>query len=598
MISENEGIGNSGGVSSSDISVQRTNNNETRRYDKRYFCLYCKNPVTKLSKHLIAKHAEEDDIVKYMSEENKSSKTLLIEKMRHIGNHIHNTNVIETGKGELAVVYRPRDNQNIKVEDYGPCPHCYGYFPKNDLWRHNKHCKFSPNFPGRRNLVASSQMMLSSVKNDRSNTLSKIMSALKADQISRIAKSDPTILAYGERLSTKQGHDEEQFNHIRQKMREIARLLKKMRETSGHSSYTFDEFVYPENFKFIVKCCKEVAGFDSSTNTYATPSLALKLGGSVQKCLKLLISKALQTSNKELQDRAEALSKLFDYNWTEEVSSNALRTLNEGKRNARKGILPLANDVKLLSEYLRNEAATVSKRLQNEEYSENARKDWVHLSEISLAQTILFNRRRAGEVSKMTTEDFKKRALTNEENELDGGLSNFEKKLCKSFYRTEIVAKRGRTAPVLFPTKLKDTLELLLRKRTLISNPENKFLFPTQTTRSHIRGTDVMRMFASQCGAEQPERLRSTKLRKHIATMTQLFNLNENELDILANFLGHDIRVHREFYRLPEETIQVAKVSKLLLLMESGKITNPSMTSLDSIDIEEGTYYTYLAFMT
>lgn len=35
-------------------------------------------------------------------------------------------------------------------------------------------------------------------------------------------------------------------------------------------------------------------------------------------------------------------------------------------------------------------------------------------------------------------------------------------------------------------------------------------------------------------------------------------------------FLGHDIRVHREYYRLSENTIQLAIVSKLLLSLEKG----------------------------
>jgi hypothetical protein len=39
--------------------------------------------------------------------------------------------------------------------------------------------------------------------------------------------------------------------------------------------------------------------------------------------------------------------------------------------------------------------------------------------------------------------------------------------------------------------------------------------------------------------------------------MAQMLNLKENELDVLAGFLGHDIRIHREFYQLPEDTTQV-----------------------------------------
>ena len=85
----------------------------------------------------------------------------------------------------------------------------------------------------------------------------------------------------------------------------------------------------------------------------------------------------------------------------------------------------------------------------------------------------------------------------------------------------------------------------------------------------HIRGSDVMRVWSERVGARQPQLLRSTKLRKHIATVSQIVNLKENELDILAKFMGHDINIHREFYRLPEETLEVARVSKLLLALEN-----------------------------
>ena len=73
-----------------------------------------------------------------------------------------------------------------------------------------------------------------------------------------------------------------------------------------------------------------------------------------------------------------------------------------------------------------------------------------------------------------------------------------------------------------------------------------------------------------QVDLKQPENMTSTSFRNHVATMTQLVNLKDNELDIVAQFLGHDVRTHREYYRLPTSTVQVAKVTKLLLEMEKG----------------------------
>ena len=78
----------------------------------------------------------------------------------------------------------------------------------------------------------------------------------------------------------------------------------------------------------------------------------------------------------------------------------------------------------------------------------------------------------------MTIDDFRKTSLTNTDCELDGSLTKFEKALCRSLYRTEIIAKRGRIAPVIFPTQLKNNIDLLLKTRCLINNPGNSFLFP------------------------------------------------------------------------------------------------------------------------
>ncbi|KAI4802232.1 hypothetical protein KUCAC02_020084, partial [Chaenocephalus aceratus] len=104
---------------------------------------------------------------------------------------------------------------------------------------------------------------------------------------------------------------------------------------------------------------------------------------------------------------------------------------------------------------------------------------------------------------------------------------------------------------------------------------------------SFYRGQDCIRLFARQCGAKNPEYLRSTQLRKHVATLSQILNLKNNELDQLANFLGHDIRVHRDFYRLPEATIEIAKISKILLAMEKGSLAAYQGKSLDEIEIED-----------
>lgn len=53
----------------------------------------------------------------------------------------------------------------------------------------------------------------------------------------------------------------------------------------------------------------------------------------------------------------------------------------------------------------------------------------------------------------------------------------------------------------------------------------------------------------------------------------------------MAKHLGHNILVHRQYYRLQEDVVELSKVSKLLLMLDQGKIKDFVGKSLDDIDI-------------
>ena len=60
-------------------------------------------------------------------------------------------------------------------------------------------------------------------------------------------------------------------------------------------------------------------------------------------------------------------------------------------------------------------------------------------------------------------------------------------------------------------------------------------------------------------------------MRKYAATVAQLVDMNESEMGFLATHMGHDIHVHKEFYRLQESTIELAVVGNLLLAIDEGR---------------------------
>ncbi|PIK58106.1 hypothetical protein BSL78_04962 [Apostichopus japonicus] len=283
----------------------------------------------------------------------------------------------------------------------------------------------------------------------------------------------------------------------------------------------------------------------------------------------MLVSQALIEGNTTKETEARSVHTLLTENWDVEVSSHALRTIYQGKRNNPK-LLPLTSDVVLLTKYLKEESENSMNDLSAATSPEEVQNAWKKLSNVVLTQLMLFNRKRQGEISKLSVADYSN-IKKGSSHVLDAqALSKFEQDLVKVMWRVEIVGKRGRTVPVLITEEMKKVLDELVKLRSDVGvSSSNQFVFAVlEGSNHHIRGCDSLRTLSSLSGAQRPDLLRSTQLRKHIAVMSQVMALKENELDVLANFLGHDVRIHREFYRLPDPAIQVAKVSKLLVALE------------------------------
>lgn len=560
-------------------AAQTTNSASNRVYDKKYYCMFCDNTYSKLPRHLVSQHQNEKEVIAYIQAKDAATKRKLLTRIRNLGSHQHNESVIRSGKGKLSVKYRPCKQKT--EEDYAVCEHCFGYFSKRKLWQHVKSCELRVGKVEKHTRHIAKGKILMPSKSGCSEALHEILSVMVNDDVSRVVRSDRVILALGEKMLYKQGKQKKAY--LRNTLRELGRLLLALRSKSTGLT-ALEDYMIPSMFKTVVAAVREVSGFCGDKVNYETPTLAIKLGQSLCKVARILKAEALTTGNKKQREDAEAFLELHRIDWNTEVSANAYQSLVDDRKNKPKR-LPLSDDVRKLAVYLKTNIATLTAALEKETAN---RVLYKKLAKLVLSLLILFNRRRSGEVAAMTVRDFTlgDSAVLNS-NDLE--LSPLEKALCHKFKRVEIRGKRGRTVPILFTQATGAALDLLIDCRPLVSIPaDNDDVFQNPDGEGCLRGSDCLREASENCGAKHPDLLRSTKLRKHIATMTQIVNLEGNELDILAGFMGHDIRTHREFYRLPEETIQVAKVSKLLLLLESGqKLTGKTLSDIDVSELEE-----------
>ena len=146
---------------------------------------------------------------------------------------------------------------------------------------------------------------------------------------------------------------------------------------------------------------------------------------------------------------------------------------------------------------------------------------------------------------------------------------------------------------MLLTAELVVAIDELINNRNVIGvTTDNPYIFaaPTRNSKSHLRGNDCLAKILTNCNLQRPEGIKSTKLRKYVATVLQIIDLNKNELEWLARHMGHDVSVHRQYYRLQDSTLELAKVSKLLLAVDEGNAGNFSGKKLNEITLE-GKYF-------
>ena len=414
--------------------------------------------------------------------------------------------------------------------------------------RRGVHCPWKNTMEQCERRVVSRAKFLLPVPNNMKTQIWEILSHLREDAVKKAILNDTLILQYAQKLTMKHGCNSNRHEHVRCKVRELGHLLVQLKEE--HKMHSIADALDPKQFKDLVSSVHKICGFCCDTTTYSSPSLALKLGHTLKKCAVMLILEALQTTSKEREENSTAFIRLYDIEWADQISSKALKTLHDMGLN-KVTILPLADDIAKITHCLSEKAAEATKQLQLSKSDACSHTAWCTLSEVTLAQVILFNRHELGEVSKMTTDDCKKASNGDVHSDMMEHLSELEKRLCNMLTRVQVVGKCGTHVPIPLTSSFNNASQIIVNKRTMNGVPDsNQFVFAKTSSDKHLRGSDVICKYADDCGAKWPQALCGLALRKHIATLSQVLNLKDNEMDVLAQFMGHNIKVHRDYYRV------------------------------------------------
>lgn len=135
--------------------------------------------------------------------------------------------------------------------------------------------------------------------------------------------------------------------------------------------------------------------------------------------------------------------------------------LSDGKYN-KPSTLPFTEDVKILHRYLEETAEGAFCSFKEKATSQNYTQ--LSVTFVTIAQIIVFNRRRAGKVSEVSLRSIHERDNSKHHEDVAMGLLLTEQRLCNYFGQIEIMRKRSRDVAVLLTPSMVDALSLLAGK--------------------------------------------------------------------------------------------------------------------------------------
>ncbi|XP_045477756.1 uncharacterized protein LOC123682945 [Harmonia axyridis] len=550
-----------------------------RKGDKKAnFCFYCHTKQQKISRHLENKHSGEEEVKKFiMLPKGNVERAKIIGQIRKRGNFLFNTNE-NLNDGELIVARRPKSSRNKSGRDYSACANCKGFFSKATLRVHFRSCtgidsdiKRLPNLLSKKITSRIHPMASITVRNH-------LFPPLREDDVCRAIRYDELIIIYANKMVEKY-REPRHFQMIRQRLRLIGNFLIKMKALSKEIN-NLASIYDPKFVDMVLSAINMCARYTETTNCFEAPSVAFSLGTLLKQIGNLLITECIKNHKEEMRKNAKYFLKVF----AQEVNINVNRTVAETQlkmSRTKTVMLPTMGDIKKLSDYLTKKRKDALEKLKIC-FSSLA---WIDLAEATLTSIQVFNRRRAGEVERISITEFEKyETIERSNNDLFQSLSEKSKEIAKKYVRFTIRGKLNRTVPVLLDTHLCECIQLIIKNRTNMRvHKSNPYVFgtPGSDTKKHphLSACTLMRKFSEACGAEHPTRLRGTNLRKHIATTCITLNLENQDVVDLSNFMGHSEKIHKGIYRQPIISRDILGISQLL---QTAQGENENASSDDS----------------
>ncbi|KAK0073056.1 hypothetical protein PV326_013836 [Microctonus aethiopoides] len=559
IIAENNTL--PGGAPDDDQMFVIPSNPEIR---KKHFCLYCKTFQTVISRHLPNVHSKEPEVKELLMFKPKSvERRDRINLLRLRGDHLFNSNS-GLNDGEKLVTRQPNKINPKKASEYKTCHKCLGEF--YSIHRHRAKCLGENSTHHRSNPILS-RAAAGHIHGNSSQKLRKLFSVMRDDNVSRIIRYDTLLISFGNELCEKYTK-QQQHDMIRSRLRDLGKLLLTIQENQDIeiNIHGFSSLIDPQMYKYVLEAVKKIVGANSDNRTCRAPSTALGYGIYIKKISRCYRRQCLENGEYDKLETIKYFLQLHEDKYPIVINKLAHEIQTVNKRH-KKVVLPLTSDIKIFWSYVRDQYNRAVTNL-NTKYSY---RDYDDLNKSTLLLVLIFNRKRPGELERVTIDDYQSATNFSESNREEyEKLSEENKKLVDEYIRFELGGKKDRNVPVIISREMRTGIDILLKYRSYTGIcPDNPMIFALPGTENagrykHLKICILMREFSKKSNVTNPTTLRTTLLRKHVATTVASLKIAESRIFDISNFMGHAEEIHRQHYRQPVMSRDLCEVSQIL----------------------------------
>ena len=535
-------------------------------------CLFCKQPETRLKRHILSEHRDEPR-VKLLLALPPKEQDIHIGSFRREAIRNLNLDMVKSGKNNFL---RERVSLNSEQDVPVMCSACHGFFAKDYKARHQLICSGS-----------GSGLMLPMINiadcpklNDLKPGFKDLLSTMRMDKIGDYVKTDNIILMIGARthnaLKRKKDKEQECKKTVRSRMRLIARVyLKFLEYYQDQSVIILDKSLNNSADMFrreTITILGEAVNTLCDVDCEELPSLSiigqksgLKIGilNMIKLAAKYLMGYFLVNV---LDERAKSVTdflivlKLFE----DDYFGDAYYDINFRRNvHSKKPInLPKDADVELLlveCESIFNSVSTL----------DHPSSYFVGFRFAVATHLIIFNARRGGEPVRLQIYQWHE-ALNGEWVELKDHPEEYAEENMLITYQTGKGA--DHLVPIIFTRNVIKAMRLLtnpeIRKEAGVRD-NNPYVFPsTNNSLGHVEGWHCINYILEKISLKGA--VNATKNRHRVASLLAKIKMSEVEQDLVFKHFGHSKRINETIYQAPAGSLQLNSTGKHLQSIHAG----------------------------